>query len=96
MSIDERKGNQSGAKPKNQQKAAAKLKSRDKICVQRRRGYTEVGEESDHFPDIGQLAPTRLHELPSPIQPHREQKWRLQARRYANQQAIVVLSSCCH
>src|SRR5258708_29933944 len=43
-----------------------------------------------------QLAPASLHELPSPIQPYGEQKGRFEARRRANQEAIVFLDQLDH
>ena len=61
----------------NQHQASGKLQAGDEPCVERRCGYTQLGKEAHNLMDIGQLPPSGLHELPSPVQPYGEQERRL-------------------
>ena len=42
-------------------------------------GNAEFAKISRYFVQVSQMAPSRLDELPSPVKPHRKEKWRFQA-----------------
>src|SRR5271156_4353937 len=93
---DQGQRNEPRAESDDKKQAASEFKRRDKVGVQYGRGYAKIGKEVYDLADISQLSPAGLHELPSPIQPYGEQERRCEARRRANQQAIVFLEVFGH
>src|SRR5579883_920069 len=90
-------GQQKSSEPrcqaKNQQHAAEEFQRCNRRGHQARSGNSQAGKKLLHVWKVVQLAPAGLHELPSPVEPHQQQKGRIQSRRIMLKAAVEAAKS---
>src|SRR5579871_6662848 len=69
---------QARSQAQSEENSANKLQQRDEPRIGGGSGYPETGKKLDDVRDVVQLAPAGLRKLPAPVEPHRQQKHRLQ------------------
>src|SRR5260370_5413093 len=87
----ERERGNSGEQPYRQKNPAEEFQTADTHGLLSGHGQIQAGKKSRHFFKIVQLAPAALHQLPTPVKPHGQQKRRAQVVNHAKE-ALVQLS----
>src|SRR5271170_2257963 len=72
------KAHKPGPQAQDQNDSPEEFEPRNEMSIERRKWNVETCEERSDLSDVMHFAPTTLGELPTPIQPHREKKRRLE------------------